>query len=223
MHEKGFKPGAAIRHDRRLGEGEARRSSFDADRLLPALYGAASRTTRRRTAVKIRATETVRSSLRASDLFDLLADPRGCMTWHGHPEQARPTSMDAPPGPAVAGTTVRAYGRVGPIPCLSTTTVDVAEKPRHFVTTSVSVFDHPRTPKMSSVERIAIEDDPKSGDASFITRPKCPASSRRWNGSVGPTSRCCIGCSRRGTQAMLPRPDRGGGERSAPGGSALRG
>ena len=111
--------------------------------------------------MKIRATETIRSSLSASDLFDLLADTRGCLTWHGHPDQARPTSIDAPPGPAVAGMTVKAYGHVGTIPCVSATSVDVAEKPRRFVTTSVSVFEHPRAPKMSSVDRIAIDDDPQ--------------------------------------------------------------
>src|SRR5438309_2318358 len=117
--------------------------------------------------MKIRATETIRSALPAGDLFDLLADPRGCITWHGHPEKARPTSIDAPPGPALAGTTFRAYGLIGTIPCASTVNVTIAEKPRRYETASVSVFEHPRAPKMSSIERFVIEDDP-NGAGSIV-------------------------------------------------------
>jgi hypothetical protein len=132
--------------------------------------------------VRIRVTETMRSPLSSERLFDLLADPRGCLTWHDHPMQARPTAIDAPPGLALGGTIFIARGRVGSIACSSTTTVTIAEKPRRYETASVMTFEHPRAPAMSSTERFVIDGDASGCLVQYETEMSRDLSGLEWLG-----------------------------------------
>ncbi len=78
---------------------------------------------------------TAQSRLSPAELFDLLADPRGCVTWHDHPTKDRPQSMDAPPGLALA------------------------ERSRHYATETEIIYEHPRVPRARSSERFILEPD----------------------------------------------------------------
>src|SRR2546430_6544581 len=77
---------------------------------------------------------TAQSRLSPATLFDLLADPRGCVTWHDHPLKDRPQSTDAPPGPALAGAEYWSRGLCGTIAWRARTSVTAAERSRHYAT-----------------------------------------------------------------------------------------
>ena len=124
---------------------------------------------RGRSRVKIRATDEVTSPLPAADLFELLADPRGCITWHEHPSVARPASIEAPDGPALRGATYTSRGMIGKIECLTTTTVTAAERPRFYETSSHTTFGHPRAPALDSKERFVLEDRPSGSLVRYET------------------------------------------------------
>ena len=100
---------------------------------------------------------TAHSRLSPAQLFDLLADPRGCMTWHDHPEKDRPQSTDAPPGPALAGAEYWTRGICGKITWRARTTVTAAEPSRRYATETETIFAHPRVPRVRSSERFVLE------------------------------------------------------------------
>ena len=100
---------------------------------------------------------TAQSRLSPLELFMLLADPRGCMTWHDHAEKDRPESTDAPPGPALAGAEYWTRGMCGKIPWRGRTTVTAAEPSRRYATESEMVFSHPRVPKVNARETFVLE------------------------------------------------------------------
>src|SRR5256886_5236568 len=100
---------------------------------------------------------TAQSRLSADELFDLLADPRGCVTWHDHPTKDRPQSTDAPPGPALAGAEYWSRGLCGTIAWRARTVVTAAERSRHYATETEIIYDHPRVPRARSSERFVLE------------------------------------------------------------------
>jgi hypothetical protein len=85
------------------------------------------------------------------------------MTWHDHPEAARPQSTDAPPGPALAGAEYWTRGLCGKIAWRAKTTVTAAESSRHYATESETIFSHPRAPRVRSSERFVLEGNGGAG------------------------------------------------------------
>ena len=83
---------------------------------------------------------TAHSRLSPGRLFDLLADPRGCMTWHDHAEKDRPQDTDAPPGLALAGAEYWTRGLCGKIPWRARTIVTTADRSRQYATESETIF-----------------------------------------------------------------------------------
>ena len=100
---------------------------------------------------------TAQSRLSATELFDLLADPRGCVTWHDHPTKDRPQSTDAPPGLALAGAEYWSRGLCGTIAWRARTSVTAAERSRHYATETEIIYEHPRVPRARSSERFILE------------------------------------------------------------------
>jgi len=100
---------------------------------------------------------TAQSRLSPAELFDLLADPRGCVTWHDHPTKDRPQSTDAPPGPALAGAEYWSRGLCGTIAWRARTSVTAAERSRHYATETEIIYEHPRVPRARSSERFILE------------------------------------------------------------------
>jgi len=100
---------------------------------------------------------TAHSRLSPARLFDLLADPRGCMTWHDHAEKDRPQDTDAPPGLALAGAEYWTRGLCGKIPWRARTIVTTADRSRQYATESETIFSHPRVPNVRSNERFILE------------------------------------------------------------------
>jgi hypothetical protein len=100
---------------------------------------------------------TAHSQLSPAQLFDLLADPRGCMTWHDHAEKDRPQGTDAPSGLALAGAEYWTRGLCGKIPWRARTLVTAADPSRQYATESETIFSHPRVPKVRSSERFILE------------------------------------------------------------------
>jgi hypothetical protein len=113
--------------------------------------------------VRTRVAAAAHSRLSPNQLFNLLAAPRGCMTWHDHPEKDRPKSTDAPPGPALTGAEYWTHGLCGTIAWRGRTTVTAAEPARHYATESEMIFSHPRAPRVRSTERFVLEDKGKAG------------------------------------------------------------
>jgi hypothetical protein len=100
---------------------------------------------------------TAQSRLSAAALFDLLADPRGCVTWHDHPPKDRPQSTDAPPGLALAGAEYWSRGLCGTIAWRARTSVTAAERSRHYATETEIIYEHPGVPRARSSERFILE------------------------------------------------------------------
>src|SRR5947207_2829009 len=157
-------------------------SVFDADRLVLALYGPGVRVCRaargrngdkvgdegircghtgkpRRGArsMKTSVAATAQSRLSSAALFDLLADPRGCVTWHDHPLKDRPQSTDAPAGLALAGAEYWSRGLCGTIAWRARTSVTAAERSRQYATETEIIYEHPRVPRARSSERFILE------------------------------------------------------------------
>jgi hypothetical protein len=107
--------------------------------------------------VRNRVSVTAQSRLSPAQLFDLLADPRGCVTWHNHPKKDRPESIDAPPGLALAGAEYWTRGLCGTIAWRARTSVTVAERSRQYATETEIVYEHPRVPSAKSTERFLLE------------------------------------------------------------------
>jgi hypothetical protein len=100
---------------------------------------------------------TAHSRLSPAQLFELLADPRGCMTWHDHAEKDRPQGTDAPPGLALVGAEYWTRGLCGKIPWRARTMVTTADPSRQYATESETIFSHPRVPNVRSSERFTLE------------------------------------------------------------------
>jgi hypothetical protein len=100
---------------------------------------------------------TAHSRLAPAQLFDLLADPRGCLTWHDHPAKDRPLSTDAPPGLALEGAEYWTRGVCGQVTWRMRTTVTAAEPSRRYATDTETIFSHPRVPRVTSSERFVLE------------------------------------------------------------------
>jgi len=100
---------------------------------------------------------TAQSPLSPATLFDLLADPRGCVTWHDHPQKDRPQSTDAPPGLALAGAEYWSRGFCGTIAWRARTSVTAAERSRHYATETEIIYEHPGVPRAKSSERFILE------------------------------------------------------------------
>ncbi len=107
--------------------------------------------------MRTRVEATAHSRLSPAQLFDLLADPRGCMTWHDHAEKDRPQGTDAPPGLALAGAEYWTRGLCGKIPWRARTMVTTADPLRQYATVSETTFSHPRVPKVRSSERYMLK------------------------------------------------------------------
>jgi polyketide cyclase/dehydrase/lipid transport protein len=107
----------------------------------------------------LKVVDAIQTPLAPGTLFDLLADPQGCLTWHAHPTGTVISSIDAPPGIAVAGTEFRISGQMGKFPMASRTVVTRSERPQRYETDNELVFDHPRLPSAFATERYLIEAD----------------------------------------------------------------
>ena len=106
----------------------------------------------------IRIVDTIQSSLRPDALFDLLADPQGCVTWHEHPDGVTVDAVEAAPGLALQGAELHMRGKMRGVPYRSRTIVLVAQRPTTYVTETEFVIDHPRAllMKLVCVERYTI-------------------------------------------------------------------
>jgi hypothetical protein len=113
----------------------------------------------------LKVVDSVRTSLAPSTLFDLMADPQGCLTWHAHPKGTSVSSVDAPQGLALAGAEVRVRGQIGKFPLTTRTVVIRADWARLYETASEVLFDHPRLPTVLTTERYVIEPD---GEGSIV-------------------------------------------------------
>jgi hypothetical protein len=113
----------------------------------------------------LRFVDSVRTSLSPSTLFDLMADPQGCLTWHAHPNGTVVKSVDAPPGLALAGAEVQVRGQIGKFPLTTRTVVTRADRSVRYETASEVTFDHPRLPTLLTTERYLIESD---GEGSLV-------------------------------------------------------
>ena len=100
---------------------------------------------------------TAQSRLSPAALFDLLADPRGCVTWHDHAPKDRPQSTDVPPGLALAGAEYWSRGLCGTIAWRARTSVTAAERSRQYATETEIIYEHPRVPRARSSERFILE------------------------------------------------------------------
>ena len=109
----------------------------------------------------------LRTSLAPDVLFDLLADPQGCVTWHEHPKGFVIESVDSPPGAALAGTRFTTIGRIGDIPFTSETVVTDAVRPFWYAMRSETRIQHPRALLLSTVGAQSYAIEPE-GDGSAV-------------------------------------------------------
>jgi hypothetical protein len=105
----------------------------------------------------LKVVDSTPTPLAPDTLFDLLADPQGCLTWHAHPNGLVISSIEAPPGLALAGTEFRMRGQMGRFPLSSRAIVTRSERPQMYETDWEIVFDHPRLPSALGTERYVIE------------------------------------------------------------------
>jgi len=101
----------------------------------------------------------LRTSLGPDVLFDLLADPQGCVTWHEHPKGFVVEAVDSPPGVALMGTRFTTTGMIGGVPFTSETVVTEAVRPFRYAMRSETRILHPRAVLLSAVavQRYAIK------------------------------------------------------------------
>ena len=127
-----------------------------------------------------RVAATAHSPLTPAQLFDLLADPRGCLTWHDHPAKDRPQSTDAKPGPALAGAEYWTRGLCGAVTWRMRTTVTAAEPSRRYATQTETIFSHPRVPRVTSSEIFVLEANGAGCVVRYETHVSTDASSLNW-------------------------------------------
>src|SRR5256885_16929732 len=88
----------------------------------------------------IRCSIELTSELAPGVLFDLLADPSGCLSWHGHPAGTETLSVDAPPGAALEGAEFVTESRMRGIPLSTRTRVTEAVRPNVYATYAETLF-----------------------------------------------------------------------------------
>jgi len=97
------------------------------------------------------------SALASDVLFDLLADPQGCLSWHAHPKGMEVRSVDAAPGAALAGAELMTEGTLRGLPFVCRTRVVDAERPRVYATASETTFPRSTYKSVSATERYVLE------------------------------------------------------------------
>ena len=128
----------------------------------------------------LKVVDELRTPLAPGTLFDLLADPRGCLTWHAHPNGVVISSIDAPPGVALAGTEFRVQGQMGKFPMTSRTVVTQSERPTRYEALNELVFEHPRLPSALATERYLIEADGTGSTVRYETEVSRDWSKGTW-------------------------------------------
>jgi hypothetical protein len=97
------------------------------------------------------------SALASDVLFDLLADPQGCLSWHAHPKGMQMRSVDAAPGAALAGAEIVTEGTIRGVPFVCRTRVVLAERPSVYATASEMAFPGRAVKNVGSTERYVLE------------------------------------------------------------------
>jgi hypothetical protein len=106
------------------------------------------------------------SELSPETLFDLLAEPRGCLSWHVHPKGTEVLSVDAPPGAALAGTEFTTESAVRGHPIFTRTRVVEAVRPIVYATESETTIPKSAVRAMFNTERYVLE---PSGRGTIVT------------------------------------------------------
>jgi hypothetical protein len=119
----------------------------------------------------VRVLDTIRTPLAPEVLFDLLADPQGCLIWHEHSKGYEVDSVDSAPGAALEGARFVTSGRLRGIPFDSTTLVTAAERPRVYQVQTEMTLHDPRAlvTKQLATERYTIADDHGASRVKFET------------------------------------------------------
>jgi hypothetical protein len=139
------------------------------------------RATDRRPALTI--LETFRTALAPAVLFDLLADPQGCVIWHEHSKGYEVDAVESAPGAALEGARFTTRGRLRGIPFDSTTLVTAAERPRFYAIRTEMTLHGPRglLVRQLATERYAIADDRGASLIRYETQLF-----REWRQGLGP-------------------------------------
>jgi hypothetical protein len=135
----------------------------------------------------LKVVDTIQSSLRPDALFDLLADPQGCATWHEHPGNLTVDAVDAAPGLALQGAEYHTRGTFSGIPYTSTTVVREAQRPRTYASETEMIVHHPRALLATQfcTERYTIDASPSGSTVRYES-----VLVRRWNdGALAVASR----------------------------------
>ena len=80
---------------------------------------------------EIAVVDEVRTTLPPEQIFDLLVDPFGCLTWHGHP-RGTVVAVDAERGTPAPGDRHVKRGMIAGAPSVSTTVVKIATRPTRY-------------------------------------------------------------------------------------------
>jgi hypothetical protein len=117
-----------------------------------------------------RSSTQLTSELAPEALFDLLADPSGCLSWHVHPKGVEITSVDAPPGAALEGAEFATESTMRGVPVSCRTTVLEAIRPRVYSVRSELTYP-PRIAykRVMSTERYLIEAQGTGSRVSYET------------------------------------------------------
>jgi len=160
---------------------------------------------------------TTQSSLRPDALFDLLADPQGCVTWHEHLDDVIVDAVDAPVGLALQGAEFHMRGRMRGIPFRSRTVVLEAQRPSAYATETEFFIEHPRALLIKQVcmERYTIDRADSGSTVRYESRQL-----RSWNtGALAAASRLlqkvfdrflATSITRRGLRKLLNSAERRG-------------
>src|SRR5438105_7195503 len=98
----------------------------------------------RRRTFALKFVDSVRTSLSPNRLFDLMADPHGCLTWHAHPNGTVVSSVDAPQGLALAGRKFAVRARTGSFRRTTGRVATGAKRSVGLKSPSESTFNLPR-------------------------------------------------------------------------------
>jgi hypothetical protein len=127
--------------------------------------------------------DTLRTALAPEVLFDLLADPQGCVIWHEHSKGYEVDAVESAPGAALEGARFTTRGRLRGIPFDSTTLVTAAERPRIYAIRTEMTLRSPRglLVRQLATERYAIEADRGASLVRYETQLF-----REWRKGLGP-------------------------------------
>ena len=114
----------------------------------------------------LRAGVTRRSILPAPVLFDLFADPRGCLTWHVHPKGLEVQRIEAPEGLAMEGAGFTGRGATRGVPWTFTARVLEARRPDVYVVEAYVNFERGPARRARQTERYSFRSD---GDGTLVT------------------------------------------------------